>query len=380
MYPNLDAIRLAAVPLSLTLLSILSGSVINRVMVVELGLPVIVAGLFVAIPLLVSPARVWLGYLSDAYPIRGRRREPYLVLGAFLSGAGVFVSVALVVKTPEPWSLATVVILLALGLFGLGRNLTGNTFQALVADRFAPGVPRSRAVNLYEVVKLVGMVMTAGLVGLALRPYSAERLVIVVAVVCGLALVLSVMAAWNQEPRTQAHREAAGPDGRLHQHPERRSAARRLGCWPPVRARTGQPSRRRVGGSDEPGHGAPDPAGLRHGLRGGSRVAGLGAAGLPEAAHRVSPHDDPMMKVVSRTPVAVMAILPFSGLLAADAAMSDTRLLGDDHCDAGLSAVANRWASLADCVMGGRSGMEMGHRNSERPVRCAVSARSCFGV
>lgn len=209
MHGTLDLIRLAAVPLSLTLLSILSGSVINRVMVVELGLPVLVAGLFVAIPLLVSPARVWLGYLSDAYPIRGRRREPYLIVGAILSGAGVLVSVALVVQTPGLWSLASVVIFLALVFYGLGRNLTGNTFQALVADRFAPGVPRSRAVNLYEVVKLVGMVIAAGLVGLALRPYSAERLTLVVAVVTGLAVVLSVAAAWRQEPRTQGHREAA---------------------------------------------------------------------------------------------------------------------------------------------------------------------------
>jgi MFS transporter, BCD family, chlorophyll transporter len=209
MYQNLDLIRLAAVPLSLTLLSILSGSVINRVMVVELGLPVLVAGLFVAIPLLVSPARIWLGYLSDAYPIRGRRREPYLVLGAVLSGVGVAVSVALVVQTPRLWSLATVMILLALVVYGLGRNLTGNTFQALLADRFAPGVPRSRAVNLYEVVKLVGMVIAAGLVGLALRPYSAERLTLVVLIVTGVAVVLSVIAAWNQEPRTEAQRDAA---------------------------------------------------------------------------------------------------------------------------------------------------------------------------
>jgi MFS transporter, BCD family, chlorophyll transporter len=209
MYQNLDLIRLAAVPLSLTLLSILSGSVINRVMVVELGLPVLVAGLFVAIPLLVSPARIWLGYLSDAYPIRGRRREPYLVLGAVLSGAGVAISVALVVQTPRLWSLATVVILLALVVYGLGRNLTGNTFQALLADRFAPGVPRSRAINLYEVVKLVGMVIAAGLVGLALRPYSAERLTLVVLIVTGVAVVLSVIAAWNQEPRTEAQRDAA---------------------------------------------------------------------------------------------------------------------------------------------------------------------------
>ena len=36
-----DGIRLAALPLGLTLLSILAGSLVNRVMVVELGLPVI---------------------------------------------------------------------------------------------------------------------------------------------------------------------------------------------------------------------------------------------------------------------------------------------------------------------------------------------------
>ena len=50
-------IRLAGVPLSLTLISILAGSVINRVMVVELGLPVTLAGLFLAVPLLVAPVR-----------------------------------------------------------------------------------------------------------------------------------------------------------------------------------------------------------------------------------------------------------------------------------------------------------------------------------
>ena len=60
MKRSFNLIRLAAVPLSLTLISILAGSVINRVMVVELGLPVTLAGLFLAVPLLVAPIRVWL--------------------------------------------------------------------------------------------------------------------------------------------------------------------------------------------------------------------------------------------------------------------------------------------------------------------------------
>ncbi|WP_295888045.1 PucC family protein [uncultured Thiohalocapsa sp.] len=164
-------IRLAGLPLSLTLLSILAGSVINRVMVVELGLPVILAGLFIAIPLLISPVRIWLGHLSDAYPLWGRRREPYLMLGALLSGFGVALSVALVVQTPPLASGATAWILLGLLLYGVGRNLTGNTFQALLTDRFAAGVARARAANLYEVIKLLTVLGTQ-MQDVLMEPYA----------------------------------------------------------------------------------------------------------------------------------------------------------------------------------------------------------------
>lgn len=202
-------IRLAGLPLSLTLLSILAGSLINRVMVVELGLPVILAGLFLAVPLLISPVRIWLGHLSDAYPLWGRRREPYLIIGAILSGSGVALSVALVVHTPALLSPGAALILLGLLLYGVGRNLTGNTFQSLLTDRFAAGVPRARAANLYEVVKILGLVIAAGLLSLVLRPYSTERLVLVVAVVATLSVLLSVLGALGQEPRTAALREAS---------------------------------------------------------------------------------------------------------------------------------------------------------------------------
>ncbi|MCP4419406.1 MAG: BCD family MFS transporter [Chloroflexi bacterium] len=206
MKHKFNLIRLAAIPLSLTLISILAGSVINRVMVVELGLPVTLAGLFLAVPLLVAPVRVWLGHRSDAYPIRGLRREPYIIIGAALAGLGAAVSVSLVLRTESLVSLGTIATLVGLIVYGIGKNLASNTFQALLADKFEAGAPRSRAATLYEVVNMIGLIMGAGIVGATLQPYSPERLTAVVAVIGGMALLFSLIAAPRQEPRDLAIR------------------------------------------------------------------------------------------------------------------------------------------------------------------------------
>jgi len=47
----------------------LVGGTLNRVMIVELGIPASLEGLFFGLPLIISPLRVWLGYRSDAYPL-----------------------------------------------------------------------------------------------------------------------------------------------------------------------------------------------------------------------------------------------------------------------------------------------------------------------
>ncbi len=202
-------VRLALLPLSLTLISILAGSVINRVMVVELGLPVTLASLFIAIPLLIAPVRVWLGYRSDAYPLRGLRREPYIILGAFLAGLSAAVAVILVLNTSELLSAGAVGILVALIVYGIGKNLANNTFQALIADKFEAGPKRSRAANLYEVVRMVGLVMAAGMLGVILQPYSAGRLTSTVIVMAVVATLLAIVATIRQEPRTAVLKEAS---------------------------------------------------------------------------------------------------------------------------------------------------------------------------
>ena len=77
---TLNNARLAFFSIAYGLSGALIGGTLNRIMIAELGLPATLVAFFFAIPLLVSPVRVWLGYRSDGYPIFGKRREPYIIL------------------------------------------------------------------------------------------------------------------------------------------------------------------------------------------------------------------------------------------------------------------------------------------------------------
>ena len=115
----------------------LIGGTLNRVMIAELGLPASLVGLFFAIPLLISPVRVWLGYRSDGFPIFGRRREPYMILGGLVTGIGIILATTIAVNIAQTTMALFIGMLVAFIVYGVGRNLGHNTFQALVSDRFA---------------------------------------------------------------------------------------------------------------------------------------------------------------------------------------------------------------------------------------------------
>lgn len=200
-------LRLAGFPIAYGLSGVLVGGTLNRVMIAELGLPAsLVAALF-AIPLLVSPLRLWLGHRSDAYPIFGRRREPYMFAGALLIGAGVAAIASATVGTHRSTAAFAAAGALAFLLYGVGRNLGHTAYQALLAEKFS-GPVRARAVTLYEVVTLVGSVAGAGMLGRVLEHYEPARLV-QVALAVGVAIVLlAAVAVPGQERREQSSARA----------------------------------------------------------------------------------------------------------------------------------------------------------------------------
>jgi MFS transporter, BCD family, chlorophyll transporter len=196
-----SVVRLAAFPLGYGITGALAGGTLNRIMVAEMGLPLTLVGFLFALPLLEAPLRVWLGYRSDGYPILGRRREPYIVAGSLLAGLGLGAAVLLMTSAAGGAGLYAGLVL-AFVVYGFGRNLGHNVFQALVADRFA-GDARSRALTLYEVATMMGLVAGAGGLGALLKDYAPAKLVAATTVAVVAAFALTLVAALGQEKRSE---------------------------------------------------------------------------------------------------------------------------------------------------------------------------------
>jgi len=201
------ALRLAAFPFAYGIAGALAGGTLNRILVAELGLPLTVVGLLFALPMLEAPLRVWFGYRSDSHPLFGKRREPYIVAGAIVAAAGLAATVALMVSGASR-TLLVAGLFVTFVVYGFGRNLGHNVFQALVADRFE-GAARSRALTLYEVATMLGLVAGAGGLGQLLKDYAPGKLVAATAAAVTALVVLTLVAVIGQEKGTGATERAA---------------------------------------------------------------------------------------------------------------------------------------------------------------------------
>jgi BCD family chlorophyll transporter-like MFS transporter len=191
---------MALFPLSYGMIGALMGSTLNRVMIADIGFTALWVGLFFALPDLVAPVRVWLGYRSDGFPIRGKRREPYILLGALVVGLSVVLVTRLATMggTDNVLLLAAVAFMFA--VYGVGRNLEHNSWQALLSDRF-DGQARSRAITAYEVATVLGLIVGAGIIGQLLGDYDAGQLMSVAVALAAVAFVLALIAVLGNEPR-----------------------------------------------------------------------------------------------------------------------------------------------------------------------------------
>ena len=206
--------RLGLVQACLGAIVVLTTSTLNRVMVVELGLPALLPGLLVALHYLVQVVRPRMGFGSDV----GGRRTPWIVGGmAMLAAGGVGAAVATV------WMAETRLLGMALGvasflMIGVGVSAAGTSLLVLLA-KCVPEDRRAPAATIVWMMMIVGFAVTAGTAGRFLDPYSPERLVMVTLAVAVLAMLVA-LAALNGVERRAMYRGAepqAGPAPRFRE-------------------------------------------------------------------------------------------------------------------------------------------------------------------
>lgn len=212
-------LRLALFQVSVGMAGVMLLGTLNRVMIVELSVPATLVAIMVALPVLIAPFRALLGFKSDNYRSAiGWKRIPYLWFGTLWQFGGLAVMPACLLVlggdvTHEVPFAGEVLAALAFIMTGLGMHMTQTAGLALAADR-ATDETRPRVVSLLYVMFLVGMGLSAIVIGWLLRDFSGVLLISVVQGCAVVTLVLNVIALWKQErvrPMSKEDREAPQP-------------------------------------------------------------------------------------------------------------------------------------------------------------------------
>ncbi|QJE74260.1 BCD family MFS transporter [Aerophototrophica crusticola] len=206
-------LRLALFQVSVGMAVVLLNGTLNRVMIVELGVPTWLVALMVSLPLVFAPLRALVGFKSDTHrSFLGWRRVPYIWFGTLLQFGGfAIMPFALILLSGDsnaaPW-VGTAAAALAFLLVGAGLHTTQTAGLALATD-LAPEAARPRVVALLYVMLLLGMAGSAFLFGALLADFGQVRLIQVIQGAALATMVLNVLALWKQEPR-RPHLTAPG--------------------------------------------------------------------------------------------------------------------------------------------------------------------------
>jgi MFS transporter, BCD family, chlorophyll transporter len=211
-------LRLSLFQISVGLSAVLLTGTLNRVMIVELHFSAALVAAMVSLPLLFAPLRALIGHKSDTHrSVLGWRRVPYIWFGTMAQFGGfAILPFALLVMTGEGASPQAAVfghIAAALGflLIGAGMHTTQTAGLALATD-LAPKDKAPRVVALLYVMLLVGMMVSALVIGRLLADFSATRLVQLVQGAAVLTVILNVTALWKQEARNAVRQDAEPQD------------------------------------------------------------------------------------------------------------------------------------------------------------------------
>ena len=202
-------IRLGLAQLSLGAVVVLTTSVLNRIMVVELALPAMLPGLLVALHYAVQMVRPRMGYGSDMMG----RCTPWIIGGMAVLGTGGFLAALATTLMPTDGLIATLLAIIAFSMIGLGVSASGTSVIVLLAKR-VEDQRRAAAATIVWLMMIMGLAMTAGITGQLLDPYSPERLLMISSVVSLAAFMITAVTLFRLEGEASRGRDQKGAEAR----------------------------------------------------------------------------------------------------------------------------------------------------------------------
>jgi MFS transporter, BCD family, chlorophyll transporter len=198
-------LRLSLFQVSVGVAMVLLIGTLNRVLIVELGVPAWLVSLMVGLPLVFAPFRAFIGFRSDNHrSALGWRRVPYIWMGTLLQFGGLaimpFALLILSGDTHGPVWIGQVGSAFAFLLVGAGMQTTQTAGLALATD-LAPEEARPRVIALMYVMLLAGMVGAGLAFGKLLANFNEIRLIQVIQGAALLTMALNLAALWKQEAR-----------------------------------------------------------------------------------------------------------------------------------------------------------------------------------
>ena len=204
-------LRLSLFQVSCGMALVLLIGTLNRVMIVELGVPASLVGIMISLPLIFAPFRAIIGFQSDIHSSAlGWRRVPFIWKGTLLQFGGLAIMpFALLVLAGKghaagaPLWIGYSGAALSFLLVGVGLHTVQTVGLALATD-LAPPEAQPKVVGLMYVMLLLGMIVSALCFGLALANFSPGRLVQVIQSAALITMILDVIAMWKQESRKRS--------------------------------------------------------------------------------------------------------------------------------------------------------------------------------
>ena len=188
--------RLGLVQASLGAIVMLVTSLLNRVMVVEYALPAAIPAALVGFHYAIQLSRPRFGHGSDG----GGQRTPWIIGGmGTLAIGGLMATNATLMADSSPIG-ALLLAVVAYAFIGAGVGASGTNLLALIASLTAER-RRPAAAALTWILMIVGIVVTAGVAGNLLDPFSPQRLAMVAGGVVAAAFLLTLVAVAGIERR-----------------------------------------------------------------------------------------------------------------------------------------------------------------------------------